>query len=256
MPRGGQEDQYAKGSEGLEGKVQSGIAGLDVLISGGFEPQSTVLVMGEAGTGKTTFLSQFIHNGATEYGEPGVLVCFEENSESVTRHMEKFGFDFAALENSGQFSAINYRPHEVKKLVEEGGGLILDTISSIGAKRLAVDSLTSYVALFETAYQAREAENELFDFIRKLGCTAMLSAEGLPSRTKAGATPGMEHLVDTLLLLHHPRKAQTRIRALEVVKMRGTKQAEQLCPFEMKDGEGIKVYPDQQVFFDLRGKDD
>ena len=143
-------------------RTPSGIFGLDELIDGGLEKESTTLVMGDAGCGKTTFLSQFLYNGAVQYGEPSVLLSFEEPSASIIKHMGRYGFDFAALEKQELFTSINYRPHEVKKLVDEGGGLIWDTISSIGAKRLAIDSLTSYAMLFESLYQAREAELLLF----------------------------------------------------------------------------------------------
>ena len=179
----------AEAASGPDRRVPSGITGLDELISGGFEPVSTTLVMGESGTGKTTFLSQFLYNGAVQYGDPGVLLTFEEPSFSVLRHMKKYGFDFKALEEELLFATINYRPHEVKKLVDEGGGLILDTISSLGAKRLAIDSLTSYAMLFDSPYQAREAEISLFDLLYKWKCTTMLSAEGLSSKKSVNAAP-------------------------------------------------------------------
>ncbi|MCX8175228.1 MAG: hypothetical protein N3E51_03420 [Candidatus Micrarchaeota archaeon] len=238
-----------------EGRCPTGIAGLDELLGGGLEPSSTTLVMGEAGCGKTTFLAQFIYKGATDYGEPGVLLSFEEPSVSIMRHMQKYGFDFAALEEQNLFASINYRPHEVKKLVDEGGGLIWDTISSLGAKRLAIDSLTSYAMLFESHYQAREAELALFDLLHKWQCTTMLSGEGLHTDTFR-ITTGMEYLTDTVILLHHPRYQSVRYRALEVLKMRGSKHSEKLVPFEFVDGEGIRVYPGENIFYSVKEKED
>ncbi|MCX8195219.1 MAG: hypothetical protein N3G22_03905 [Candidatus Micrarchaeota archaeon] len=238
------------------GKVKSGIDGFDQLIGGGFEPLSINLVMGEAGSGKTTFLSQFLYNGAVKYGEPGVLLTFEESAESVESHMAKYGFDFKSLEEQLLFQPINYRPHEVKKLVDEGGGLILDTISSLGAKRLAIDSLTSYALLFDSAYQAREAEISLFELLKKWGCTSLLSAEGLPSSKKAKGTMGMEHLADSVTVLYHPRHQSVRFRAIEVTKLRGGKPVEKICPFELIEGVGIRVYPDEEIFYEIKEKED
>ena len=239
-----------------EERVPSGIPGLDDLIGGGFEPVSTTLVMGESGTGKTTFLSQFLYNGAVQYNEPGVLLTFEEPSESVLRHMKKYGFDFQSLEDQMLFQTINYRPHEIKKLVDEGGGLILDTITSLGAKRLAIDSLTSYAMLFETSYQAREAEILLFDILHKWKCTTMLSSEGLSTKKSGKAAGGIEHLVDGIIMLHHPRHQSVRYRAIEILKMRGTRQTEKVCPFEFVNGLGIKVYPGEEIFYDIKEKDE
>ena len=232
-------------------RVSSGIPGLDPLLGGGYEEASTTLVMGAAGCGKTTFLAQFLNNGAAQSGDPGVLLSFEEGHDSVVRHMLNFGFDFKALEKQGLFNQISYRPHEIKKLVDEGGGLILDTITSLGAKRLAIDSLTSYTVLFDSPYKAREAEIVLFDILRKWGCTTLLSAEGLPV-SKDRETAGMEYLSDGVIVMHHPRVQSSRYRALEILKMRGTKFSDRLCPFEFVDGVGIKVHPEAEVFYDLK----
>jgi len=229
----------------------SGIPGLDELINGGFERESTTLVMGDAGCGKTTFLAQFLYNGALQYNEPSVLLSFEEPSASIMKHMKRYGLDFAALEKQGIFSSINYRPHEVKKLVDEGGGLIWDTISSIGAKRLAIDSLTSYAMLFESLYQAREAELLLFELLRKWKCTTLLSAEGINTE-KMRITTGMEYLSDGVILLHHPRYQSGRYRAIEILKMRGCKHSEKLCPYEFVEGEGIRIHPGETVFYDVK----
>lgn len=232
------------------GKVPTGIPGLDELIGGGLEQSSTTLVMGDAGCGKTTFLAQFLYRGASEQEEPGVLLSFEEPSASIVKHMRNFGFDFEALEERGLFSSISYRPHEVKKLVDEGGGLIWDTISSLGAKRLAIDSLTSYAMMFESLYRAREAEILLFELLHKWGCTTLLSAEGIYTDKIKMAT-GMEYLCDGVIHLHHPRHQSSRYRAIEVLKMRGTKHSEKMVPFEFIEGEGIRVYPGETIFYDI-----
>ena len=232
------------------GRAPSGIPGLDELLGGGFESASTTLVMGEAGCGKTTFLSQFLYRGAVDYNEPGVLLSFEEPQATVLRHMRSYGFAFEELEKQNLFSAISYRPHEVKKLVDEGGGLIWDTISSLGAKRLAIDSLTSYSMLFDSPYRAREADLLLFELLHKWGCTTLLSADGLDSN-KLSVAMGMEYLSDGVILLHHPRHQASRYRAVEILKMRGSKHSEKICPFEFVSGEGMKVYPGESIFYEV-----
>ena len=49
-------------------RVPTGIPGLDELIQGGFLEGATILVSGGAGTGKTIFATQYIYNGAAQYG--------------------------------------------------------------------------------------------------------------------------------------------------------------------------------------------
>jgi circadian clock protein KaiC len=235
-------------------RMPSGIEGLDELLGGGFERNSTVLVMGGTGTGKTTMLLQFLYNGAVNRKEPGLFLSFEEPKDAINKHFEAYGWDFEKLEEENMFLTVSYKPHEVKKLVDEGGGLIFDSIKSIDAKRIAIDSLTSYSMLFESAYQAREAQISLFEMVRKWSITAMFSGEEIraaPLRTSAG----MEYIPDVIIALHHPRQGGVRIHALEVLKIRGSTHSQKLSPFEFVSGVGMKVYPGQGIFTEL-GKDE
>ena len=54
--------------------------GLDEITGGGLPVGRPTLVCGSAGCGKTLFGIEFLVRGAVEYGEPGVLVSFEENT--------------------------------------------------------------------------------------------------------------------------------------------------------------------------------
>lgn len=234
-------------------RVPTGIPGLDELVNGGLEKSSTILVMGEAGCGKTSLMLQFLYRGITEHEENGIFLSFEEHHDSIVRHSLAFGWDLAKLEREGRLAIINYKPHEVKKLAEEGGGLIWDTITEIGAKRFAIDSLSSYTVLFESTYQAREAQLNLFDMVRKWGCTTLFSGEALRN-TNAKTLSGMEYLTDGVILMHHPRQRNVRFRAIEVLKMRGTNHSQKICPFEFISGEGIRVYPGDDIFEEFKSK--
>jgi len=250
--------QYAQQAEAVQAQAQyaqpaanktpSGIHGFDDLVEGGYEVASINLVVGPTGCGKTTFAMQFLYNGVVQFNEPAVLISFEEPKTSIYEHMGRFGWDFAALEQQGLFSVINYKPHEVKKLVDEGGGFIWDAISSVGAKRLAIDSLSSYSMLFESPYTAREAEIEFFELLRKWGCTTVLT--GMAEKNKVSV--GVDYLADSIVVMYNPRRKNARFRALEVLKMRGCNHSQKLCPFELVDNEGIHVYPSENVFYELK----
>ena len=233
-------------SADLSERVPTGIEGLDDLCEGGFERGSSVLALGEPGSGKTTMMTQFLVNGALNHGEGGVFLSFEETKESIIRHSASFGWDLNALEKQGAVAIINYKPHEVKRLAEEGGGLIWDTITETGAKRIAIDSLSAYVILFESQYQAREAQRNLFELVRKWGCTTMMSGEAAASVDRSSV--GMDYLSDAVLLLHHPRQRNVRFRAIEILKMRGTNHSQKICPFEFLPSVGMKVYPGEDIF--------
>ena len=62
-------------------KAPTGIPGLDEITKGGLPRGRSTLVTGGTGCGKTLLGLQFLVAGAREYGEPGVLMTFEEDRQ-------------------------------------------------------------------------------------------------------------------------------------------------------------------------------
>lgn len=71
---------------GLE-KVTTGIKGLDEITFGGLPRGRPTLVRGPAGCGKTLMAMEFLVRRATQYGEPGVFMAFEETEAELTRNV-------------------------------------------------------------------------------------------------------------------------------------------------------------------------
>src|SRR3989344_9039857 len=124
-------------------RITSGIPGLDKLVEGGFKKNSINLVVGEPGSGKTIFAIQFLLEGCKK-GEPGVYITFEEKKEKLYEDMGSFGWDLAKYEKQGKFRFLEYTPEQVKKVLVEGGGTVDAIITKIKAKRIVIDSVTSF----------------------------------------------------------------------------------------------------------------
>lgn len=75
------------------GKAPSGIEGLDDITGGGLPRGRPTLVCGTAGRGKTLLGLEFLVRGATEHGEPGVLMAFEETAEDLAKNAASLGFE-------------------------------------------------------------------------------------------------------------------------------------------------------------------
>src|ERR1043166_2563928 len=78
-------------------KSLTGIQGLDEITGGGLPRGRPTLVCGSAGCGKTLFAAEFLVRGASEFGEPGVLMSFEETEKELTANVASLGFDLADL---------------------------------------------------------------------------------------------------------------------------------------------------------------
>ena len=227
-------------------RVPTGIGGFDSIIEGGFVRGSTVMLSGGAGTGKTIFGLQYLYNGATKYDEPGIYLSFNEDKEAIYRHSSLFDWDFAKLEKENKFSFIKYGPYEVDSILSEGGGSIKDTIDDLGAKRIVVDSLTSYTLLYDNAYKESEAILSLFSILKRWGITTLVISE--VGETELERTQDRSiFLSDGVVFTYYLRKELSRNRALEVIKMRDTSHLEKICPFTITR-KGLVVFPEAQVF--------
>ena len=86
-----QVDEGAAGASmptGALAKAPTGIRGLDEITGGGLPRGRPTLICGSAGCGKTLFGMEFLVKGATEYGEPGVFLAFEETEEELAQNVD------------------------------------------------------------------------------------------------------------------------------------------------------------------------
>ena len=226
-------------------RITTGINNFDSLIQGGFEKNSTNLLVGSSGSGKTIFAVQFLIEGIKK-GEKCLYVTFEEKKDEFYKNMLDFGWDLAKFENQGKFVFLEYTPEKVNTMLEEGGGNIESIVLKKKITRLVIDSITSFELLFEEELKKREAALELFGMLRKWDCTSLLTYEGEPFSEKKFASHTLEFESDSIILLYFVRagKEKERERYIEVLKMRGTKHSRRIYSLSInKSGVVISKQP-------------
>jgi circadian clock protein KaiC len=227
-------------------KTPTGIRGLDEITRGGLPKGRPTLVCGGPGSGKTLLALTFLVNGAVDYGEPGVLMTFEENAEEICSDVESLGFDLPQLVES-QKIAIDYVRVERSEIEETGEydleGLFvrLDyAIQSIGAKRVVLDTIESLFAGLKDDAVLRAELRRLFRWLKDKGVTALITGErGDGLLTKQGLE---EYVSDAVILLDHRVHDQVSTRRLRVVKYRGSHHGTNEYPF-LIDSTGLSVLP-------------
>lgn len=216
----------------IEDRVPTGIPNFDKLIEGGFEKASTNLVVGGPGSGKTIFATEFLVNGMN-CGENCLYVTFEERKEEFYHNMLRFGWDLEAYEKKGLFTFLEYTPTKVELMLDEGGGIIESIILKKKVTRVVIDSITSFVLLFEDELSKREASLKLFNMISNWNCTSFLTFETNPSEKEKMDTRTMEFESDSIIMFYFVRSKVMRERYLEVLKMRGTKHSKKIYKFDI-----------------------
>lgn len=227
-------------------RVPTGISGFDEVIEGGLIKNSCTLVGGGAGCGKTIFCMQFLVNGIDKSDEPGIFITFEESPADILEEFRRFNWDIEKKIKDKKLVILHFSPEEVNKFLESGGGIVRDTIESIDAKRLVIDSLTAFTLLFKDELTTRKAVLNLFESMQKWNVTTLLTSEQEPDPDKHQSTL-MEFEVDGVILLYNVRKGDIRERSLEVFKMRATQHSAKIFPMKIDDT-GIIIYPEETIF--------
>lgn len=227
-------------------RISTGITGLDPLIQGGFKKDSVNLVAGGAGSGKTIFAIQFLVEGIAKHNEPAIYITFEERKKKLYEDMMEFGWDLEKYENEEKFVFLEYTPEQVKKVLIEGGGIIDSIIHKLKARRLVIDSISSFILLYKNELAQKESSLALFELINRWGCTAVLTAQSEVIEEKAVMAP-LEFEVDGIILLYYMKHKGKRQRAIEILKMRGTKHPSSTYSFEIGK-KGMEIHPAKIVF--------
>ncbi|MEK6863876.1 MAG: ATPase domain-containing protein [Nanoarchaeota archaeon] len=226
-------------------RISSGVPGFDKLVQGGFKDKSINLVVGGPGSGKTIFTIMFLIEGFKK-GEPGIYITFEEKKEKLYEDMLSFGWDLEAYEKKGLFNYLEYTPEQVKRLLIEGGGTVDSIVTKMKAQRLVIDSVTSFSLLYREELAKKEAALALFEIIDKWNCTALLTSQEI-GMEGIEVSAALQFEVDSITILYHEKRKGERMRALEVLKMRGTKIPNETYAIKI-NGCGFEVLP-QKVDF-------
>ncbi|MEZ6089018.1 MAG: circadian clock protein KaiC [Pirellulaceae bacterium] len=227
-------------------KTPTGIGGFDEITEGGLPTGRTTLLCGGAGCGKTLFSMEYLVRGATQYGEPGVFMAFEETSDDLTKNVRSLGFDVASLVENKQL-AIDYVRVD-RSDIEENGEYDLEglfvrlafAIDSVKAKRVVLDTIEALFAGLENELILRSELRRLFAWLKERGVTTILTGEeGVETLTRQGLE---EYVSDCVIVLQHNIIDQVSTRRLRIVKYRGSAHGTNPYPF-LIDNNGIVVMP-------------
>src|SRR5512145_1009254 len=227
-------------------KAPTGIAGLDEIMRGGLPKGRPTLVCGGAGCGKTLLAAEFLIRGATQFGEPGAFISFEETGEELAQNVRSLGFDLDELVEEKKL-ALDYVRVEPAEIVEAGEfdleGLFVRlglAIDSVGAKRIVLDTIESLFGGFSNEALLRSELRRLFRYLKDRGVTAVITGErGERTFTRQGLE---EYVSDCVILLDHRVIEQVSTRRLRIVKYRGTTHGTNEYPF-LIDENGFSVLP-------------
>jgi circadian clock protein KaiC len=227
-------------------KALTGISGLDEITLGGLPRGRPTLICGGAGCGKTLFGIEFLVRGATEFGEPGVCISFEESAYDLAMNVASLGFNLEKLQRTKKL-VIDHIYIDKSEIAETGEydleGLFIRleaAIDSVGAKRVLLDTPEALFAGLSDVGVLRSELRRLFGWLKEKGVTAIITGErGVGTLTRHGLE---EYVSDCVILLDHRVQNDAVTRRLRILKYRGSTHGTNEYPF-LIDEHGISVLP-------------
>ena len=220
-------------------RVATGAAGLDAMLSGGFLPNTMVLVRGAPGTGKTSLALQFLIQGVAD-GESGLFVSFEEFPKSLYRDGQSLGWDLKELEEEGLLHFMFTSPEVFLGSLEPPESQLNRLVLEANIRRVVLDSVSHFDRLTDDEQQLRGLYTQAVNGLRRERVTALLLGEDNRSSHRQAFKGGLSFLVDATILMRYVEIDSAMQRAILVLKMRGSPHAKEIRRYVIGKG-GLAV---------------
>lgn len=231
-------------------RIKTGVPGLDKILKGGLRKNSSILVTGAPGTGKTIMALQFIYNGAKLYNESGVFIATEESLKELRAYAKNLGMDIEKMEKAGKIFLYEKSVELLKGGISSIEGLV-DLIKKKKIKRVALDSLIFFEYLYPRSdNNGLEHRRQVLLFIRKIkdaGVTFLALSERRITDIDRIEYDIMDFVFQGFIILSRVRKGSYFERVLTVAKIRGQDHSLDIYPILIAKG-GVKVLEDQVPF--------
>ena len=225
-------------NEGFEEKesASSGIAGFDEMLGGGLDRGTSSLIIGPAGSGKSTMAAQFALE-ALKRGERALFVSFDETRRNFFKRVRGLSFDFASYDGH-QFHFKQVDPAELSP--GELSETLRHFVEDIGVSVVVLDSLSGYQNAMPAEQFMMLHMHELLTYLNQQGVMTILilAQHGLVGQMQSPVD--LTYLSDTVLLCRFFEARGELKRAVSVVKKRTGGHQSSIREYRI-DTQGLQV---------------
>jgi circadian clock protein KaiC len=198
-------------------QLSTGIAAFDGILGGGVDTGTNTLILGPAGTGKSTIAITFAM-AAIQRGEKAALFAFDEELGLLIQRMKGLNVDLQAARDSGaltieQVDAAELSPGEFAYRVREA-------VDRKSIKTVIIDSLNGYQASMPQESSLILHMHELLQYLNRQGAATFMTVaqHGLVGDMQSPVD--VTYLADTVILLRYFEALGRVRRALSIIKKR------------------------------------
>ena len=217
--------------------VSSGITELDELLGGGLDRGTTTLLIGPAGSGKSSVAIQYVVEAA-KHGDRSTVFVFDETLGIMTARAEALGLPLKSQMKSGAVTARQIDPAEISP-----GEFAWTVAQSVGAgcKLIVIDSLNGYLNAMPGEKYLNNQLHELTSYLNQQGVVTILVMAQHGMVTALEAPVDLSYLCDTVINMRYFEAAGEVKKSMAVIKKRSGSHERTIREFTLDGGKGLRI---------------
>lgn len=217
--------------------VPSGVAELDQLLGGGLDRGTTTLLIGPAGSGKSSLAIQYAVAMANR-GERATVFAFDETLGIMTARAEALGLPLKKHILSGQVVARQIDPAEISP--GEFAWTVRNGVNA-GCSLVVIDSLNGYLNAMPGEKYLSNQLHELTSYLNQQGVVTILVMAQHGMVTALEAPIDLSYLCDTVINMRYFEAAGEVKQSIAVIKKRSSSHERTIREFTLAGGRGIRI---------------
>lgn len=206
------------GAEFDTSSLSSGVVALDTLLGGGLDRGTSTLLIGPAGSGKSTIAIQYASAAALR-GDHSVVFMFDESVATMRRRMSSLGIHLTYGREKGQVQLHQLDPAEVSP--GEFAQMVRDAVERDSAKVIVIDSLNGYLNSMPEEQFLTIQLHELLMYLGRHGVsTVMVVAQSGMMGMQMQSPVDTSYLADSVVMFRYFENAGRVKKAISVLKKR------------------------------------
>ncbi|HSB26454.1 MAG TPA: ATPase domain-containing protein [Pyrinomonadaceae bacterium] len=222
----------------VRGSVSSGVEELDKLLGGGLDRGTTTLLIGSAGSGKSSIALQYAVQMAKQ-GESSAIFAFDETLGIMGARAQALGIPLKEHMVSGKIKARQVDPAEISP--GEFAWLVRRCVDE-GCKLIVIDSLNGYLNAMPGEKYLNSQLHELTSSLNQQGVMTILIVAQHGMVTALASPIDLSYLCDTVINLRYFEAGGEVKQFIAVIKKRSGSHEHSIREFRLdRKHKGISI---------------